>query len=98
MVGALLATRTAREEKIRDERSIYWKTGASNNPQKYTAENLMRMKAGKAPLGPDGHPMEVHHTDGTPNGGLREMTRTEHRLGENYIKNHPWLRGNNSGE
>src|SRR5690606_807810 len=30
-------------------------------------------------------------TDRTPEGGLKPMTRTEHRLGENYKKNHPDL-------
>jgi hypothetical protein len=24
--------------------------------------------------------------------GLNPKTRTDHRLGENYLKNHPWMR------
>jgi hypothetical protein len=47
------------------------------------------MKKGRAPTGPDGHPMELHHTDQTPEGGLEAKSRTDHRLGENYKKNHP---------
>jgi|WetSurMetagenome_2_1015567.scaffolds.fasta_scaffold24023_7 hypothetical protein len=43
-------------------------------------------KRGNAPIGKDGHPVELHHKkDGT----LAEKTRTDHRLGENYKKNHP---------
>jgi hypothetical protein len=33
-------------------------------------------------MGPDGYPMELHHRDRTPDGGLIPMTRTDHRLGE----------------
>jgi len=44
--------------------------------------------SGKAPKGDDGHPMELHHDSQNPNGELKEMTRTEHRLGDNFKKNH----------
>jgi hypothetical protein len=47
------------------------------------------MEKGHAPTGPDGHPMELHHVDRTPEGGVKSMSRTDHRLGENYKKNHP---------
>jgi hypothetical protein len=47
------------------------------------------MEKGKAPIGPDGHPMELHHKDRTMQGGLQAMSRTEHRLGKNFKKNHP---------
>lgn len=33
-----------------------------------------------------------NHVDGTPGGGLTPMTFTDHRGGENYLKNHPWLK------
>jgi hypothetical protein len=33
--------------------------------------------------------MELHHMDRTPKGGLAPMSRTDHRLGDNYKKNHP---------
>lgn len=73
------------------ERSAYWKGEATANPSKYSKEDLARMGNGKAPIGPDGHPMELHHVDGTPEGGLTPMSRTDHRLGDNYKDNHPWL-------
>jgi RHS repeat-associated protein len=54
-----------------------------------TAENADRMKAGKAPVGKDGNPVELHHAGGKQNSPLEEMTRTEHRGPGNYTKNHP---------
>jgi hypothetical protein len=71
------------------EREAYWKAEAQNNAGQYSAEDLSKMEAGRAPTGPDGAPMELHHVDRTPEGGLKPMSRTEHRLGENYKKNHP---------
>jgi RHS repeat-associated protein len=44
--------------------------------------------SGKAPKGDDGHPMELHHEGQGPKGPVKEMTRTEHRLGDNFKKNH----------
>jgi len=46
-------------------------------------------KRGNAPIGKDGHPVELHHRNQNPNGPLDEMTRTDHRLGPNFKKNHP---------
>lgn len=46
-------------------------------------------KRGDAPIGDDGYPVELHHRGQTPDGPLDEMTRTDHRLGDNYAKNHP---------
>ena len=43
------------------------------------------------PIGSDGLPMELHHVDGTMNGGTKPMTQSDHRHGDNYKKNHPWL-------
>ncbi len=45
-------------------------------------------KAGDAPIGNDGHPIELHHRDQTPDGPIDELTRTDHRLGDNFKKNH----------
>ena len=45
-------------------------------------------KRGRAPIGDDGHPVELHHRDQLPDSPLDEMTRTDHRLGENFRKNH----------
>ena len=33
--------------------------------------------------------IEIHHDEQNPNGPFKEMTRTDHRLGVNYKKNHP---------
>ncbi len=46
-------------------------------------------KRGNAPIGKDGHPVELHHRNQKPDGPLDEMTRTDHRLGDNFKKNHP---------
>jgi RHS repeat-associated protein len=70
------------------EREAFWKAEAKNNPSKYSEEDLARMKMGRAPKGPDGHPMELHHVHRTPEGGVKPLSRTDHRLGENYKKNH----------
>jgi RHS repeat-associated protein len=43
---------------------------------------------GKPPIGSDGFPMELHHAGQEADSELIEMTRTEHRLGENFKKNH----------
>ena len=44
--------------KIREE---YWKREARENPDKYSPEDLERMKMGRAPIGPDGKPMIINH-------------------------------------
>lgn len=70
---------------------------AARNPQKYTPEQLARMRNGQAPIGSDNFPMEIHHRQPLAEGGPNFMdnfdflTRTEHRLGENYKLNHPNL-------
>ena len=38
-----------------------------------------------APIGDDGHPIEIHHSP----DGLEEMTQTDHRLGDNFAKTIP---------
>ena len=37
----------------------------------------------------NGYSIEIHHDEQNPNGPFKEMTRTDHRLGVNYKKNHP---------
>lgn len=71
------------------ERSAFWKNEASSNSSNYEKSDIARMEKGKPPIGPDGHPMELHHKDGTMGGGVEPMSRTDHRLGDNYKKNHP---------
>ncbi len=53
-------------------------------------------KRGQVPIGSDGHPVELHHTDQTSEGPIDEMTRTDHRLGENFQKNHSNTGGSSS--
>lgn len=43
---------------------------------------------GAPPIGDDGHPVERHHHGQVHDGMIEEMTRTDHRLGENYKINH----------
>jgi RHS repeat-associated protein len=74
---------------FKSERASFWKAEAKANPEKYSAANLAKMEKGKPPTGSDGHPMELHHVDRTQNSPLEPMTRTDHRLGENFKKNHP---------
>ena len=74
---------------FRREREAYWRAEAMKNPTKYSASDFARMALGKPPIGSDGHPMELHHVNQTQDGGLKPLTRTDHRLGENYKKNHP---------
>ena len=45
-----------------------------------TKENLARMSQGRAPLGIDGNPLELHHLKQDKDGILVEMTHTEHRV------------------
>lgn len=70
------------------EREAFWRAEAKSFPEKYSSEDIARMVKGRAPIGPDGYSMELHHVDRTPDGGLDAMSRTDHRLGENYKKNH----------
>jgi RHS repeat-associated protein len=57
-------------------------------PYKNSPENADRMKQGKAPIGNDGKPVELHHEGQQANGDVTEMTQTDHRGGENFKKNH----------
>jgi hypothetical protein len=74
---------------FRAEREAFWKAEAKNNPGKYGADDMAKMQRGRPATGPDGYPMELHHVDRTPEGGVVPMSRTDHRLGDNYKKNHP---------
>jgi len=58
-------------------------------PYENTPENQQRMREGKAPMGKDGKPVELHHEGQAAEGNLEEMTQSEHRLGDNLKKNHP---------
>ncbi|MEQ9168890.1 MAG: RHS repeat-associated core domain-containing protein [Fulvivirga sp.] len=45
-------------------------------------------KRGNAPIGDDGYPVELHHRNQTMDSPIDEMTRADHRGGNNYKKNH----------
>src|SRR6185503_12986183 len=62
--GASKIDRTA----FKAEREAFWREEAKNNPGKYSAGDLAKMENGRPPIGPDGHPMELHHVDRTPEG------------------------------
>ena len=66
----------------------YWK---NHDKRGYSEENKRRMEQGNAPLGPDGNPIELHHVNGQPDGPLEEMSRKDHREGDNYKLNHPFV-------
>jgi hypothetical protein len=51
-------------------------------------ENTARMERGRAPIGVDGRPVEIHHEAQRPDGRLIEMTQTQHRGGDNFRLNH----------
>jgi hypothetical protein len=76
-------------------RPNFWKHQAQTNADKYSESQLARMEKGKSPIGSDGYPMEIHHKQALEKGGSNEfsnltpMTRSDHRLGENFKKNHP---------
>ena len=57
-------------------------------PYKNSPENNDRMKQGKAPIGNDGKPVELHHDGQDPKGPVKEMTQTDHRGGDNFKNNH----------
>jgi hypothetical protein len=92
--GDALKAARAEFNKVKPE---FWKDQAARNPGAWSADDLARMRQGKAPIGPDGYPMELHHRTPLAEGGtnsfdnLTPMTRTEHRLGSNYKTNHPTL-------
>jgi RHS repeat-associated protein len=60
---------------------------SSGQPYENTPENKERMQQGKAPVGKDGKPVELHHP-GQENGPTKEMTQSDHRGGDNFKKNH----------
>lgn len=63
-------------------RSRYWKNEAHNNPTLYLKNDLFRMSKGRAPIGNDAFPMELHHPYGRKGQNFfvfEPLTRTEHR-------------------
>ncbi len=57
------------------------------------AEDIKR----EAGLG-EGRQIELHHVEGTQEGGTKPMTFREHRGPGNYKENHPWVNKNKENE
>ena len=86
------------------ERKRYWKEqgekyknsvnkDAFSESGKYmlSKDNIKLMQKGKAPIGVDGKPVNLHHVNGIKTDPLNyiELTRTEHYA--NFKSLHPWL-------
>lgn len=85
----------ALREEFKSVKREYWKNEIAKNPTDWKPWNKALVNNGRAPRGIDGLPMEVHHILPLYMGGTNDfdnlvhLTQTEHRLGENYKKNHP---------
>jgi RHS repeat-associated protein len=64
--------------------------GQSGETQKIPNDQLKAppSKRGNAPVGEDDHPVELHHDGQKADSPLQELTRTDHRGGDNFKKNH----------
>ncbi|WP_246668565.1 HNH/ENDO VII family nuclease, partial [Bartonella refiksaydamii] len=51
--------------------------------------NLERMKTGRAPIGFDGRPVELHHLKQTPEGPIAEISREFHKKYTSVIHANP---------
>lgn len=51
--------------------------------------SLQRMRSGKAAIGPDGDPMELHHVLQTMDGPIAEITKTLHKAATRAIHINP---------
>jgi hypothetical protein len=88
--GKSAAKQDADDQSGRTVQEVMAKKAAEQSaPYENTPENQERMKQGKAPVGKDGHPVELHHDGQKPDSPLDEKTRTDHRGGDNFKKNHP---------
>ncbi|MCW5833510.1 MAG: VCBS repeat-containing protein [Labilithrix sp.] len=87
----------AARKEFNNVKPKFWKNEAAANPNAWSADSVARMQQGKAPIGIDGFPMELHHKTPLAEGGtnafdnLTPLTRTAHRLGPNFKRNHPNL-------
>ena len=88
-------TQALREEFENGVKQEYWKNELATNPDGWSTANKSLIANGRAPYGIDGNSMEVHHIWPLYMGGdnsfenLVHLTRTDHRIGENFKNNHP---------
>ncbi|HEL1676033.1 TPA: HNH/ENDO VII family nuclease [Streptococcus suis] len=54
-----------------------------------TGTNIERMASGKAPIGPDGKPIELHHTTQRQTSSIAETTYTFHKDNSKIIHINP---------
>ena len=82
--GILVHNSCAHKSKSwRAQKRKYWKDHQNVASDLYdlTPENVLRMSKGKAPIGIDGFPMELHHVQGIANSNtIRAMTKTSHTI------------------
>ena len=79
----------ARDKSWTTQRRQYWNDQLEQDPGRFSPRNQRRVGKGQSPIGPDGHPTELHHPDKANKPfSVQEMSRTDHRLGDNYGINH----------
>jgi uncharacterized protein RhaS with RHS repeats len=99
--AASLATEIASPVSARDAKKAYnaadeaLKNVAKDGVKEIDPKKIARppSRRGNAPIGDDGKPVEIHHEGQKEEGPFTEMTRRDHRGGENFKKNH-----SNTGE
>ncbi|MDD7911539.1 HNH/ENDO VII family nuclease [Pseudovibrio exalbescens] len=74
-----------RNDLINPDRVSSW----TINGQVKTGTNLERMADGRAPIGPDGKSVNLHHGLQTQNGPIMEMTQTFHKQNHGTIHINP---------
>lgn len=81
--GLRAATINGRPCLVRSDLDLSFKDGLGRT-------NLERMEAGLAPIDPQTKlSIEIHHIGQDPDGPLAELTRPEHRQGDNNLTLHP---------
>jgi len=77
-----------KEPSWRKQKSDYWKSNKNTVSDLYdlSDSNVALMSKGKAPIGYDGHRIELHHVDGISNSSrIIPMTKASHTILHKYI-------------
>ena len=72
----------------RAQKRQYWRDHKDVVSDLYdlSPENVLRMSKGKAPIGIDGYPIELHHIEGIANSDtIRAMTKTTHTILHKFV-------------
>ena len=87
--GVLVHNSCAHKTKSwRAQKRDYWRAHQNDVSDLYdlTPDNVLRMSKGKAPIGIDGYPIELHHIDGIANSdAIRAMTKTTHTILHKFV-------------